>query len=182
MMKLQRRLTGLLVNPKAEWAAIAAEPADIASLYLTVILILAAVGPLALLLRITISGAPIVGFGIAVGTYLVSIANPIVSAVVVEKLAPKFGSHGTTVDALKLVAYSSTPAWVAGALYLIPGLGAIATLVGVLYGIYLFALGLPRLLHTPREQIVPFMVVCALVILVINTLLSALFSRSMGRF
>jgi hypothetical protein len=178
-MNLRARLTGLLTNPKAEWATIAAEPADIASLYRGFILIMAAVPSLALLIRLTIATAPAVGLSVAVSTYLAAIANPIVAAVVIEKLAPKFHSSGNTVQALKLVAYSSAPAWAAGALYIIPGLGPVATLVGVLYGIYLFALGVPRLLHTPREQIVPFIVVCALMILVINTVLSFLFSRSM---
>lgn len=177
-MNLKARLTGLLTNPKAEWAAIAAEPADIASLYRGFILIMAAVPSLALLIRLTIATAPAVGLSLAVSTYLAAIANPIVAAVVIEKLAPKFQSSGNTVHALKLVAYSSAPAWAAGALYIIPGLGSVATLVGVLYGIYLFALGVPRLMNTPREQIVPFIVVCALVILVINTVLSFLFSRS----
>ena len=56
--------------------------------------------------------------------------------------------------------------------YLLPGVGEPAALVGLVYGIYLFALGLPRLMHTPREQLVPFMVVCALVLIVVNILLT----------
>ncbi len=55
---------------------------------------------------------------------------------------------------------------------------ATAALVGLLYGIYLFALGLPRLMHTPREQLVPFMLVCALVLLVINIVLTLVVSGS----
>jgi hypothetical protein len=66
----------------------------------------------------------------------------------------------------------------AGIFYLLPALGGTATLVGVLYGIYLFALGLPRVLHTPREQLVPFMLVCAIALLVINLLLAALLTSS----
>ena len=72
------------------------------------------------------------------------------------------------------MAYSTAPSWVAGVFYLVPGIGNTATLVAVLFGIYLFALGLPRLLHTPREQIVPFMLVCGIVLLVINILLTVL--------
>ena len=59
-----------------------------------------------------------------------------------------------------------------------PGFGSAATLVAILYGIYQFALGLPRLLHPPREQIVPFRVVCGIVLLVIDILLSALMTTS----
>jgi hypothetical protein len=62
--------------------------------------------------------------------------------------------------------------------YLVPGLSGTATLVGVLYGVYLFSLGLPRLMHTPREQLVPFLLVCALVFLVLNILLTLVVSGS----
>ena len=106
-----------------------------------------------------------------------AIAQPIIGALVVEKLAPKFHSRGNTVQALKLVAYSSAPVWVGGVFYILPLLGQAAMLVAVIYAIYIFALGLPTLLHTPREQIVPFMVVCAIVMLVINVLLSLIVSR-----
>jgi hypothetical protein len=98
--------------------------------------------------------------------------------VIVEKLAPRFKSSGNTGQALKLVAYSSAPVWMAGVFNLIPALVGAATIVGVLYGIYLFALGLPRVLHTPREQLVPFMVVCAIVFVVINILLTVLLTSS----
>ena len=40
-----------------------------------------------------------------------------------------------------------------------------------LYAFYLFYLGLPQLLRTPPEQVVPFMVVSALVIVVVNIVL-----------
>ena len=178
MIAVQDRLKGLFVDPKREWAVIAGEPADIGRLYREFILIVAAIPSLAILVRMTLGFHPILAIGQAVTSYLLAIAQPIIAAVVVEKLAPKFRSSGSTVQALKIVAYSSAPVWVAGALYLIPGLGTLATLIAVIYAIYLFALGLPAVLHTPREQIVPFMVVCAIVLLVVNILLSLVFSRS----
>jgi hypothetical protein len=173
-MDLRKRLTGLLVDPKREWSTIAAEPADVVWLYRHFILIVAAIAPAALFLRFTIGAAPVLGLNVALARYVVALASPMVAAVVVEKLAPRFGSRASTAQALKLVAYSTAPSWVAGVFYLLPGLGSMATLVAVLFGIYLFAVGVPRLLHTPREQIVPFMVVCGIVLLVINILLSAL--------
>jgi hypothetical protein len=175
-LDLKARLAGLFVDPKREWNAIAAEPQDIGWLYRRFILIVAAVPSIALFLRFTISGAPMVGLGAAVRTYLVTLGTLLVVALVIEKLAPRFRSQGSQVHALKLVAYSSAPAWLAGALYLVPGLGGTALLIGVLYGVYLYALGLPRLLHTPREQIVPFMVVSALILVVINTVINAVLS------
>jgi hypothetical protein len=173
-MNLRNRLIGLFTDPKREWSVVAGEPADVAWLYRHFIVLVAAIPSVALFLRLALSAAPVLGLSVALRTYLVALFSPMLAAVVVEKLAPRFHSSRSTAQALKLVAYSSAPGWVAGALYLIPSIGAVATLVGVLYGIYLYALGLPRMLHTPREQIVPFMVVSALLLLVINIVLSAL--------
>jgi Yip1-like protein len=175
-MDLRKRLTGLLVDPKREWSIIAGEPADVVWLYRHFIAIVAAIPAAALFLRFTLAASPIVGLGAAVARYIIALATPMLVAVVVEKLAPKFRSSGGTAQALRLVAYSAAPAWVAGVFYLLPGAGATATLVGLLYGIYLFALGLPRLMHTPREQLVPFMLVCALVLLAVNILLTLVVS------
>jgi hypothetical protein len=177
-MDLRKRLTGLVVEPRREWSAIAEEPADVVWLYRHFIAIVAAVPPAALFVRFTLAAAPSVGLTAAISRYVIALASPMMTAVVVEKLAPRFRSNGSTAQALKLVAYSTAPSWVAGVFYLVPGFGRAATLVAVLFGIYLFALGLPRLLHTPREQIVPFMLVCGIALLVINILLTVLLTRS----
>jgi hypothetical protein len=177
-VKLQTRLTGLLTDPRREWSIIAGESTDIASLYRDFILIVAAVPSVALLLRLTLGGAPVLALRSAILGYLAAVASPMLAAMIIEKLAPKFHSSGSVIQALKLVAYSSAPVWVAGAFYLLPGLGSVATLIALLYAIYLFALGLTPVLNTPRGQIVPFMVVCAIVMLAINIVLSFLFERA----
>jgi hypothetical protein len=177
-MDLRTRLTGLLVDPKREWSVIAGEPADVVWLYRGFIVIVAAIPSAALALRLSIAGAPVLGLSAALARYLVALAMPMAAAVAVELLAPRFQSRGNTAQALKLVAYSSAPVWVAGAFYLLPALGGTATVIGVLYGIYLFALGLPRVLHTPREQLVPFMLVCAIALLAINMVLTALMASA----
>lgn len=176
MVPIQDRLRGLFVDPKREWAVIAAEPADVASLYREFILIVAAIPALALFLGMVLRLRPMLAVGAAVTAYLTAIAQPIIAALVVERLAPKFRSSGSTAQALKLVAYSSAPAWGAGIFYVLPALGYVVVTVAVIYGIYLFAIGLPPVLHTPREQVVPFMVVCAIVLLVVNILLSLVLS------
>ena len=89
---------------------------------------------------------------------------------VLEKLAPRFQSSGSTARALKLVAYASTPVWVAGVFYLLLMLAPLA-LIAALYAMYLFYLGVPVLMKTPYDKVVPFMVVAALVIVVLNIVL-----------
>jgi hypothetical protein len=176
--RVKQRLLGLLADPKREWSAVAAEPPDIVWVYRHYIAFVAAIPAAALLVGFALAGAPIVGLSVALRTYLVALLSPLMVALVVERLAPRFRSSGSTAQVFKLAAFSFAPAWIAGALYLIPSLGALATVVGILYGVYLYALGLPRLMQTPREQIVPFMVVSALVVLVVTTVLRVLLSSS----
>jgi hypothetical protein len=90
----------------------------------------------------------------------------------VERLAPKFDSTATTVQALKLVAYASTPIWVAGAAYLVLVLTPL-TVLAALYSVYLAYLGMPILLKTPANKVVPFMVVTILTLLVLNIVIGA---------
>ena len=50
-MNVVDRVKNILINPKQEWPKIAAEPATVQSLYVGYIMILAAIGPLAIIIR-----------------------------------------------------------------------------------------------------------------------------------
>ena len=177
MTNLQTRVKGILTNPTAEWLAIAAEPDDVAAIYRNYIVFLAAIPAISLFLGLTIVGIPLFGrygisaaLGSAVAMYVSSLIAPFIAAVVLEKLAPRFQSSGSTARALKLFAYASTPVWVAGVLYLLLALAPLV-MIAVLYAIYLFYLGVPVLMKTPQDKVVPFMVVAALLIVVLNVVL-----------
>jgi len=176
MTNLQARVKGILTNPKAEWLAIAAEPDDVAAIYRDYIVLLAAIPAVSMFVGSTIFGIPFGRFGMstalraAIAMYVSSLVAPFIAAVVLEKLAPRFQSTGNTAQALKLVAYASTPMWVAGVLYLLFVLAPL-TIIAALYAIYLFYLGVPVLMKTPYDKVVPFMVVAALVIVVLNVVL-----------
>lgn len=179
-MQLKNRVIAILTDPIHEWRTIAAEPEDVASLYKNYIMPLAAIPAIAMFIGLGIVGAPFLGrFGLvtalssAIGLYLSQLIGPIVAALVVERLAPKFNSTGTLADALKLVAYASTPIWVAGVLYLLLYLAPLA-LAGAVYGIYLFYLGLPPIMKTHPDNVVPYMLVATITLLVINIVLSVL--------
>jgi hypothetical protein len=182
MTSLQKRVTGILTNPRAEWIAIAAEPDDVAALYRNYIVVLAAIPAVSMFLGLTIIGMPLLGrYGVtsalasAIAMYVSSLVAPFIAAVVIEKLAPRFASTGNTAQALKLVAYSSTPVWVAGVFYLVLVLAPLA-LIAALYAIYLFYLGLPVMMRTPYDKVVPFMVVAAIAVVVLNVVLRAIVS------
>jgi len=180
MTDLQTRVKRILANPRAEWLAIAAEPDDVAAVYRNYIVFLAAIPAISIFLGLTIFGVPRFGrygisaaLGSAVAMYISSLVAPLVAAVVLEKLAPRFQSSGSTAHALKLVAYASTPVWVAGVSYLLLMLAPLA-MIATLYSIYLIYVGVPVLMKTPHERVVPFMVVAALVIVVLNVVLRSI--------
>ena len=178
--KLQARVVGMLKNPTFEWRTISAEPDDIQSLYMNYIIPLAAIPAIAMFLGLTIVGVPFqgrIGFFTALSTaiviYIQTLIAPLVAALVVEQLAPRFSSSGSTIDALKLVAYATTPVWLGSAIYLVVYLSPLMILP-VIYAVYLFYLGLPPMLKTHPNNVVPFMLVSFIAIVVVNIFLRLL--------
>jgi Yip1 domain len=183
-MNLQSRITNIITKPKEEWPVIAAEQTNVAALFQSYIMILAAIPAVANFIGQTVIGVSVpfvgnlrvgVGSGLvtAVVTYALTLVSCYLSAFVIEKLAPSFGSKGDTTQALKLVAYAYTPAWIAGVLGIIPVLGLLVVLAS-LYSIYLFYLGLPVLMQTPADKVIPYMLVSALVIIVLSLIVGAI--------
>lgn len=174
----------MFIDPKAEWLLIAAEDDDIGSLYSNYIAVLAAVPALSVLAGLALAGGRFLGAaGIAtavtaaVVSYTMALASSIILAIVVEKVAPAFKADGTTSEALKLVAYSSTPVWLAGVFSILIALSPLVVM-GWLWAIYLFYLGLPVVMKTPHEQVVPFALVAALATVVVSIVLNAIFTAA----
>jgi hypothetical protein len=174
---LQARVTAILTKPAAEWPIIAGEATDVTKLYKEYIVLLAAVPAVALFLGMSVIGVPFFGrlgmggaLSTALGSYISTLVATFIAAIVVEKLAPTFNSSGDTTQALKLVAYASTPVWVAGVVYLFVVLAPIM-LLAALYAIYLFYLGVGPVMKTPKEKVVPYMIVSAIVVIVVNVCL-----------
>jgi len=189
-MDLVPRITNILTKPKQEWPVIATEATEVATLYKEYIVLLAAVPAICSFIGMTVIGIPVPFFGtVRVGMasgltglvvrYVLSLVAAYIAALIVEKLAPTFQSRGDIVQALKLVAYASTPAWVAGVLGLFPPLVALSILAG-LYGVYLFYLGLPPLMQTPSDKVIPYMIVSAIVIIVLYMVVGAITTAVAG--
>jgi hypothetical protein len=186
---LQTRVINILRSPAAEWPVIAREPSDVGRLYTSYICPLSAIPAVAHFIGLAFVGItlPLAGlyrysmmraFGWMVVSYLLGLAGAYICAVVIEWLAPRFKSTGTRADALKLVAYSSTPIWLAGIVNILPVLGLLV-LIATIYGIYLFYLGLPHVMKTPADQVVIFMIVAAVVMIVISAVFGALTAAMM---
>src|SRR5262245_60528826 len=150
-MDVQARAKNILLQPAREWRVIAGESADVASLLrhyaappsaIPAVCRAVAAVRYAGLLRSAPDGQ---------GTWVFGLVGVWLAAIVIERLAPNFGSRGGTVQALKTVVYASTPVWIAGVLALAPPLGALV-LLAALYAIYLFYVGLPIVMHTPSDK------------------------------
>ena len=162
-MNVVERAKNIIVTPKAEWLVIAAEVPDTARIFKGYVL------PLALILAIAhIIGLGVIGRGmvssfsraIAMGLiqFGVAFVGVYLSAYVIAFLAPRFASQQDMGRAVQLVAYSFTPAWVAGILSIVPALGILIFLGGI-YGLYLMYLGLPHMMKTPQDKIIGYVVV-----------------------
>lgn len=177
MDKLLARVKAILLTPRTEWEAIAAEPGDTAALFARYVAILALIPAVAGFIGSTLIGGytsiPSGLLGALVG-YVLTFAVVYGVALIVDALAPTFGSQKNFPNALKLTVYSYTPVWLAGIFMLIPGLSFL-TILG-LYGLYLIWLGLPPLMGAPFDKSVPYavaVVACALVLAVALGILHA---------
>jgi hypothetical protein len=177
LVNLQTRIVNILTKPKQEWPVIAVEPKDIPGLYRNYIVLLAAIPAVCTLIGTSVVGFPIpfdgtyrVGFGTAFASavvqYVLSLVGVYVAGLVIAKLAPNFQSEPDTAQAVKLVAYGWTPAWIAGVLMLYPALSPLVMLAS-LYGIYLIYLGVSPLMKTPAEKVVTYLVVSVIVLIVV---------------
>jgi hypothetical protein len=184
-MNLVERAKKLLLQPKEEWAAIAAETHSVQDLYTQYVMILAAIPAVAAFIGFSFIGVS--GFGasyrtpIAAGLaqlvlqYLLSLASVYVMALIIDALAPTFSGEKNFGQAIKVAAFFPTASWIAGIFYLIPVLGILA-IVGALYSLYLLYLGLPLLMKVPDEKSVPYTVVVIIVAIVVMVVIGTVSS------
>src|SRR4051812_9445426 len=111
-MNLIQRATNISLTPKSEWDVIASEPASTGDLYRSYIAPLAAIGPIASLVGLTMFGIGIpflgnyrVSFGAglthALTQYVLGLVSIYVIALIINALAPNFGGEKNQTQALK---------------------------------------------------------------------------------
>lgn len=175
-VSLLERVKNILMTPKAEWARIDAEPATIGGIFTSYVLILAAIGPIAMVIGQQVFGIGGFGYtwkpsitysvGMAVLTYIFSLIVVYVTSLIIDALAPSFGGTKDPVKAFKVAAYSATAGWVAAIFNIIPMLAWLG-LIGGLYGLYLLYLGLPRLMRVSEDKAIGYTVVVIVVWIVL---------------
>ena len=167
-MALVDRVKNILLAPIDEWPVIAGEAPTVQSLYTGYILILAAIGPIAMALRGGIFG---MGLGVAIIAYVVGVGMTYLVAWVVDALATTFGGEKNFVKSLQLVAYSYTAAWIAGILHLLPFIGALLALAAAIYSFYTFYLGVAVMKKCPHDKAAGYTIVVVLCGIVMGVLL-----------
>jgi hypothetical protein len=184
------RIKGILLSPSQEWEVISGEAATIPDLYKGYIVILAAIGPIASIIGLSIVGAslPFVGsFRVPITTsvisavvnYVLTLAGVYVLALIIDALAPTFGGEKNINQAFKVATYSYIPGWLVGIFTIVPALGVLGILG--LYGLYLLFLGLPLLMKSPQEKSLGYtiaVIVAAVVIFMVIGMVSHAFISS----
>jgi hypothetical protein len=175
-VSLAERVKALLRTPAAEWPRIAAEPATVQSIYTSYVMILAAIGPVMLLLSSLVFGTLGASFGlrVAIGLYVTTLVSVAVIALMADALAPSFDGTRDYLRSLELVAYSFTPAWLAQLALFVPILGSLVALLGTIYAFYLFFVGAPLLRRCSADKAVAYTLVVVLCTIVLMVVLRAL--------
>ncbi|HXX62794.1 MAG TPA: Yip1 family protein [Bacteroidota bacterium] len=176
-MNIVDRAKNIILTPKTEWPAIAAEQANVGQIITGYVIPLALIPALALIIGWGVIGQGIIvsftwGLAIAIETFIGALVGVFVSAWVVDILAPNFASEKNFGRSVQLIAYSYTPAWIAGVLNIVPLLGTLATIAS-LYGLYLLYLGVPVLKKTPQDKVVVYLIVSIVVVIVVSVILAA---------
>ena len=179
-MDIVQRAKAMVLSPVSEWRAIAPESGDAAYLFANYVAILAAIPPACEFVRRLLFGwrgprfeARHIHHGgvftSLFGTFIHYLAAFVVvyaMAAIIDGLATTFSAPKDRESAMKLAVYSMTPVWLAGVAALVPGLGFIR-LIALVYGVYVFWLGLPILMKPPADKTGPYAiaaVVCGIVL------------------
>lgn len=177
------RVKNIILTPQAEWERIAPEPADVQKIYTGYVLPLAVFAALCGFIGMTMIGVLGWRIGIVPGVInmilqvCVGVASVFILAFILNALAPSFGSRQDIGQAHKLAAYGSTAFFVAGVFAIFPPLGILA-----LAGLYSFALiyiGMPRLMGTPEDKRIIYLIVVILVAIVVQFVLGLIVSQLM---
>lgn len=182
------RIKRILMSPKTEWPAIEAEPMTLNSIMITWVLPLAAIGPIAGLIRNILFPLSVLGV-----SFRPSLIGSVVEAalmialtmlgvwlwsMVLDALAPNFKGTKNAIAALKLVAFSATAMWLAQVFQITWATWPLA-IVG-LYSAYLFWVGVPVMMKVPDDQRPVYVVVAVVVGIVVNWVVMAVAAMLAG--
>lgn len=183
---LLARVKNIVLSPNSEWTVIAPEPTTASQLYVGYVMPLAVLAALLGFLRMSVLGVnsafgstfrmPISsGLTYTVVMFVSALFGIFVVALIINALAPTFSGTRDQRQALKVSAYSLTPAMLGSVLALSPVLPTLLQLLAGLYGIYVLYLGLPVLMQSPKEKAFGYtasVVICTILVGIVFAVLS----------
>ncbi len=174
MENLINRAKNIILQPKATWEEIKNEENTIQGLLVSYVFPLALISAIASFIGFGFIGSNIpfagrvysIEWGInqAVTNFVSLMLGIIISGWVISWLAPKFDTSLSLTDAVKLVAYSYTPAMLGGIFNIIPALAVLGIITG-LYSLYVLYLGFGPITKVSADKTTAYFVVSLLVII-----------------
>ncbi len=169
------RAKNVMLNPKSTWVDISNETTTTKSLYMSWVIPMAAFLGICQFLSSWLVGYSMMGMtykptfmsslGMGMTSVVTNLIAVFVAAFILNFLAPKFSGRDGLDRTLRLVAYASTPNYLAGILGFIPGLW-IGTVVLGFYSIYIFWIGVQEMTGVPAEKKVPYTAISVVAIFI----------------
>ncbi|MFZ3320989.1 MAG: Yip1 family protein [Usitatibacter sp.] len=187
-MNLVDRVKKLMLQPKSEWQVIDGETHTVQGLFTGYVMILAAIPAVCSFIGLSVIGSSVMGVSFHVPIeqgvvhlvlqYVFALAFVYVFALIIDALAPNFGSQKNFMQALKISAFFPTAAWIGGVFGIIPVLGIIGLLFS-LYSLYQLFIALPMLMKTPADKAIIYFVVVLIVAIVLFVVIGAITAFAM---
>ena len=185
-MNLVERIKNILLSPAAEWETIKKEDYMVSDLFTQYALKLAAIPALAGLIGFTLFGYSY-GFGSyrppfsanlkwAISMYVMSIIGVYILALIIDVLAPSFGSKKHLPTSMKVVVFAYTAAWVGGIFSLIPALSILGAIASI-YSLVLLYKGLQIVKEVPQNKMVGYFVAVIIASLIVYGVTGAIITR-----
>ena len=189
MENLIKRAKDIILQPKTTWEEIKNEQTSIQGILVSYILPLALIPAIASFIGFGLIGAsvPFVGrmhsieWGLnqAITSFVSMFLGVLISGWVISWLAPKFDTNLSFENGVKLVAYSYTPALVAGVFNVIPALAIIGLLAGI-YSLYVLYLGFKPVTNVSDDKTTSYFVVSIVVIIAVYIVLGLILGVVLG--
>lgn len=188
MPETLRRIVGLIASPRVEWDRIASEPTSVDRLIRRFIVPLSLLTPIATAVGMRTFNAEWdadAGFFVpaeliyaaSATTLFTSILSIFVLAGIFVAIAPMYGSSRNYRAALNVATYGAVPVLLAGATLLLPAM-VIVTMVGVCHSLYLYWIGVRRVLEVPAEANAEFIGVSMTMLVGLSTIAGAMASHA----
>ena len=187
-MNLIERVKNIITSPKSEWEKIAVQEESMGTVLGSYVVPLVLVGAIATFIGYGFIGVNYglfkiagVEWGIKMACIQVvtAIVGVVLTAYVVDALAPSFGSEKNINKSTQLVAYGYTPAFVGAIFNIIPAIAIIGSLLA-LYGIYLMYLGLGPVKKTPEDKKVIYLLITIVVLIVVYFVIGLILGNLLG--